>query len=206
VHSENRAAGQGRRSFIEQARRAQIVRGAIETIAELGYGQASFARIAKRAGVSPALISYHFAGKDELIRQIVADVTEEMRAEVSEHAAAATCYADALRLVIEGQVRYFAGHQTDALALHAISRAAEPGPREAFWIGRSRSLAEIEELLRAGQRAGEFRDFLPRVAAASIMASLEAVPAELRAQPGVDVGRYAGELATLYERATRRTS
>jgi AcrR family transcriptional regulator len=39
------------RSFTAQARRAQIVRAAIETIAELGYGQASFARIAERAGL-----------------------------------------------------------------------------------------------------------------------------------------------------------
>ena len=34
------------------ARRAQIVTAAIDTIAELGYGNASLARIAKRAGIS----------------------------------------------------------------------------------------------------------------------------------------------------------
>ncbi len=41
-------------------RRAQIV-----VLGEHGYGQTSFARIAKEAGLSGTrLISYHFAGKD----------------------------------------------------------------------------------------------------------------------------------------------
>ena len=35
-----------RPSFIERARRAQIVHAAIETIAEVGYAHATFARIA----------------------------------------------------------------------------------------------------------------------------------------------------------------
>src|SRR6202453_4771003 len=47
------------RTFIETARRAQIVAAAIDTIAELGYAQASFARIADRVGISRGLISYH---------------------------------------------------------------------------------------------------------------------------------------------------
>ena len=40
---------------------------AIEVLAELGYAQTSFARIAERAGISKSVISYHFAGKDELL-------------------------------------------------------------------------------------------------------------------------------------------
>jgi Bacterial regulatory proteins, tetR family len=46
------------RTFIEAARRNQIVAAAIDTIAEVGYARASFARIAARAGISPGLISY----------------------------------------------------------------------------------------------------------------------------------------------------
>jgi AcrR family transcriptional regulator len=56
------------------ARRAQIIAVAVDTIAELGYGQASLARIAERAGTSKGVICYHFAGKDELVRDLVADV------------------------------------------------------------------------------------------------------------------------------------
>jgi AcrR family transcriptional regulator len=40
------------RTVTETARRAQIVRAAIDTIAQLGYRNASFAQIARRAGLS----------------------------------------------------------------------------------------------------------------------------------------------------------
>ena len=42
-------------SFIEKARRTQIVECAIETIAEVGYAQASLGQIAKRAQISKGL-------------------------------------------------------------------------------------------------------------------------------------------------------
>jgi TetR/AcrR family fatty acid metabolism transcriptional regulator len=100
-----------RRTFTENARRRQIVDAAIDTIAELGYGQASLARIATRIGISKGVISYHFAGKDDLIKQIVIDVVEAGRAYIlprvfaestgpavagasSPHAARVACDAD----------------------------------------------------------------------------------------------------------------
>ncbi len=51
------AAGGEERTFIETARRAQIVVAAIDTIAEFGYAGASFAHIAERLGISRGLIS-----------------------------------------------------------------------------------------------------------------------------------------------------
>jgi AcrR family transcriptional regulator len=57
-----------RLTITERARRAQIVTAAIGTIAELDYAGASFKQIAARAGLSSTgLISYHFAGKQELV-------------------------------------------------------------------------------------------------------------------------------------------
>jgi TetR/AcrR family fatty acid metabolism transcriptional regulator len=44
--------GAAPRTFTESARRAQIVQAAIETIAEVGYARASYARIAEHAGLS----------------------------------------------------------------------------------------------------------------------------------------------------------
>ena len=66
---------------------------AIDAIAELGYSNASMAEIAKRAGVSKGVISYHFAGKRELIEQVVNTVVEKASAVMlpriyAEHSAA----------------------------------------------------------------------------------------------------------------------
>src|ERR1700678_4434230 len=74
MRSNYQTADQGRQSFIEAARRAQIIECAIDAIAELGFAQASLAQIAKRAGVSTGVISYYFAGKDDLIRAVAAHV------------------------------------------------------------------------------------------------------------------------------------
>ena len=59
------------RSFVNSARRAQIVAAAIDTVAEVGCADASLARLAVRLGVSKGVISYRFAGKDDLIEQII---------------------------------------------------------------------------------------------------------------------------------------
>jgi len=68
--------GQDARSFVETARRQQIVECAIDAIAEVGYGRASLAEVARRAGVSKSLLLYHFAGKDELVDEVVRAVYE----------------------------------------------------------------------------------------------------------------------------------
>ena len=69
--------------------------GAIDTIAEVGYAGASFARIAERLGISRGLISYHFAGKDDLIKQVVHEVVQQgmayMRPRILAHQPARPC-------------------------------------------------------------------------------------------------------------------
>ena len=76
-------AGQ-RRTFTEQGRRPRSTAAATATIAEAGYRGASFAQIARRAGLSSTgLISYHFAGRDELIAEVAAKVIGDISAFMS---------------------------------------------------------------------------------------------------------------------------
>lgn len=189
--------GDQTRSFIEQARRAQIVRAAVETIAELGFARSSFVRIAGRAGISPGLISYHFAGKDELIAEVVAHVTGAMTAAIEERTAGTETYTDALRALITGIVHYSAEHRTEMYALREI--AANGGP-----LDRDNDIAELAGMLRAGQEAGEFRDFTPHLMAVTLNAALEAAPRELYSHRETDAGTYAEELAETFVLAVCR--
>ena len=60
------------RTFIETARRAQIAAAAIDTIAEVGLcGGVPRSHRLSASGISRGLIGYHFAGKDDLIKQVV---------------------------------------------------------------------------------------------------------------------------------------
>ena len=73
MRAKNSTRKQNGRTFIETTRRAQIVDAAIDVLAEHGYPDASFAKIAKRAGLSSTgMISYYLAGKDDLIREVIA--------------------------------------------------------------------------------------------------------------------------------------
>ncbi|MEQ6854825.1 TetR family transcriptional regulator [Lysinibacillus capsici] len=47
-------------TFIQEARKQQIIEATIATLDDIGYVKASLAQIAKRASISTALISYHF--------------------------------------------------------------------------------------------------------------------------------------------------
>ena len=71
MRTKNTPGGQKPATFIEAARRAQIIECAIETIATLGYVRASLAQIAKCAGISKSVITYYFHSKDELIEEVV---------------------------------------------------------------------------------------------------------------------------------------
>ncbi len=54
------------RTFIEQARRHQILDAALELFAQKGYNQTSLSDIAGKLDISKGVISYHFEGKAEL--------------------------------------------------------------------------------------------------------------------------------------------
>jgi AcrR family transcriptional regulator len=199
MRPNDRSIDQKDRSFIETARRGQIVEAAIDTLAELGYAKASFARIAQRARISPGLISYHFRNKQELMEQVVAEVNADMERAIEERAEGAEGHVAVLRAVIEGFVHYCAERPARLVAVGQIEHAEGWGAQE-----REQSIGDFEQLLRSGQDDGEFRTFSSRLMAATILAALEAVPTELHARPDTDVRTYADELATAFELAVRK--
>lgn len=199
---ENERADQGKRSFIEEARRAQIVQAAIETIAEIGYAKASFVQIAKRAEVSPGLITYHFARREELIKQVMITVHASMDADLTGRIDGAQSYAIALRSLIEGYVHYCAEHPKELIAISRIAANATEA-REWSEQQQAATLTEMQDMFCEGQQHGEFRDFVPRVMALALMASLETAPGELFGHPETDVDTYARELATIFVQAVK---
>lgn len=192
------------RSVTATARRAQIVAATIEVIAEVGYGQTSFGRIAERAGLSSSrLISYHFAGKDELIAVVVQDVFGAIGQYMTERVGAATGAAQMLRAYIEGTVEFTSTHRSQMKALLEIVLNGglhyDAGTDQAV-------VGPLEAILRRGQADGEFRDFDPRVMATAVQRAVEGLPFLLAASPDLDCAAYARELVTLFELGTRRSA
>jgi AcrR family transcriptional regulator len=194
-------AAEERRSFIEAARRAQIVRAAVETIAAEGYAKASFVRIAARAGISPGLITYHFKAKDQLIRAVVEHVDANLDAAMSEGPEPAT-YAEALERILTGYVRHCAQRPNEMTALHQILAGASSASLRHLAEERDRAgTAELVEFLTEAQRNGEFRPFDAGVFAAAMLSVMQSVPARLRERPDVDPERYGREVTELFVHA-----
>jgi AcrR family transcriptional regulator len=208
MRSNSQPNDQGRQSFIEAARRAQIIECAIDAIAELGFAQASLAQIAKRAGISTGVISYYFAGKDDLIRAVAAHVYAVGEAHIDPMVSRQSGLRIALRSFIEASVDFIAVKPRYPIAIMNIIRAgrAESGkPRFDPAVGEARRLG-FNNILLLGQERGEFRRFDVNVMTATIIESLDVIPQQLVENAGLDLKAYAAELVTLFDLATRNPS
>jgi AcrR family transcriptional regulator len=207
MRSNPGSSGQRERTFTEAGRRAQIVTAAIDTIAEIGYGQASLARIAERGGTSKGVITYHFAGKDELIQEIVAEVLAKGEAYMVPRILAESSGVGMLRAYIESNLGFMREHRNHLVGFLEIFLNArrEDGSPLVDQRTLEHQATSLELLLAHFQAAGDFRaDFDPQVMAAAIRGAIDQVPLRLARDPDLDLDRYARELAALFDRATSR--
>ncbi|MBC2931506.1 TetR/AcrR family transcriptional regulator [Nocardioides sp. zg-1228] len=187
------------RSVTSEARRAQVLEATIAVVAEEGFARASFARIAERAGLSSTrLISYHFAGKDELVAALVEHVVAGIGAYVGPLVMRQDTARGRLRAYIEGVVGYADTHRAPMAALLQVVMSGAWGQGAA---GPS-DVSHLEQILREGQERGELRGFDPLVVASTVQRAVEAVPFQLQADPDLDCTAYAAELVELFDRAT----
>lgn len=179
---------------------------AIDTIADLGYAKASFARIAERAGLSSTrLISYHFAEKDDLIQEVLSTVVGRFTAHVGPRVDVETTPSAKLRMALEANVDFVQSHGRDVVTLQEIQRNYRTADGRPVMAQRAEEdLKVIEEWLRQGQRQGEFRRFNTQAMALFILSLRNGVIQRYHVKPDLDLDTIARELTTLVDLATRR--
>jgi AcrR family transcriptional regulator len=198
------AADEPQRTFIESARRAQIAAAAIDTIAEVGYAAASFARIAERLGISRGLISYHFAGKDDLMKEVVHEAAEQAIAYIRPRVLAESTGPAMLRAYIESNLAFMRDHRNNVIAMIEISRSAEGRRIHSGDTAVLNAVGALEHVLSGLQTAGQFRpDFNPHVMAIAIRAAIEAASPRMAVDPVFDIDNYLCEIITIFDLATR---
>ncbi|YCK38505.1 TetR/AcrR family transcriptional regulator [Actinomadura sp. ATCC 39365] len=193
----------GERTFVEENRRAQIIDCAVEALATLGYQQASMAKIAKLAGITPGLIAYYFGSKDELIEAVVRHAVKLATDLMVPRILAQTTATDGLRVYFETNLEFMRVHRKPLLALVEIITHDHDGP---YAGQQGTAIDDIEKLLAWGQQTGEFRQFELRPMAIAIRGAIDAVPSYVLKDPDYDLSALAAELATIFTLATRRTS
>jgi AcrR family transcriptional regulator len=199
--------GQRAPTFTGAARRAQIIAAAIETIAAVGYGQASLARIAERIGTSKGVIIYHFDSKEELEQAVIADVLARAVAYMQPRVSAESTGRGVLRAAIVSNLAFMGENRSAMIAFFEIAvhtRGVRGRADPAVASVLQQGVSAWAELLSSFQEKGEFRrDFDPAVMAAAVRAAVDSVPPRMAADPDFDVEHFGHELAELFDAATR---
>lgn len=203
----NSSKQESQRTFTEMARRAQIVDAAIEVIADQGYANASFAKIAKQAGLSSTgMISYHFRGKGDLIREVVTRIMGVSAQFIGAKLDTESGYRGRMLAFFAANLALVDEYPKHLRALSNI--AANAGTDDPHLFGLLDQLGSVSavqaDILRAGQRDGVFREFDPVVMVMAIRGSLDAAIARKATDPNFDAAATARELADLFDRATRK--
>ena len=170
-------AGQRKPSFIEEARRRQIVETAIQTIATQGYSQASLSEIAKKAGISKGVISYHFRGKEELIEEILRSLQKKPAEFVKERVASAGTALEKLAAYVAANFEFMKAHRVGYVALVALwgqrYGAFEESSLNAEAYEPSRHY--LAHILEEGRKTGEMRPLPVRTTASLVQAAIDGV-------------------------------
>jgi TetR/AcrR family transcriptional regulator, fatty acid metabolism regulator protein len=203
-----RAGASGAVTFTQRKRRDQLVECAIGAIAEAGYPRASVAEVARRAGVSKGVVTYHFPAKNDLIQAVIADVIAEMAQYLEPRLLAADPMAHPERFIaayLTTWTGYIQTHGREVLALASIYNAFrdETGrPNPAFDV-RASEIAAVAQVLRHGQETGRLGRFDPRTMAAVMKAALDDLLTQYAGNPELDLDAYGAELVAIFEAATR---
>ncbi len=157
----NMSARPGATSGTADQRREQMLRAALEVIAERGFADTRIADVAELAGASPALVIYYFKTKDQLLADAIRYSEDSW-------------YADGQRRM--AAIPTAAGKLEEIVAMSFLPEAdTEPAGSWLLWLdfwalsarhpevagvrqkSDERWRETINSLVLAGQDAGEFR-------------------------------------------------
>ena len=199
-----------KQSFIAEARRAQIVEAAIKTLDEIGYVQASLAQIAKRAGISTALISYHFTDKDDLMNHVLMNLLEKSTSYVLERVHQHNEPHEQLSAFIVASLAYQGTHHAhNSALLEIIFNARTPDKIPYYKLsdeGEEPLLQELQQILQDGQEQGVFGAFNRDVMSSLIQGAIGEYMLSTAVTKKVDLETYSRELVKIVHQALKGVS
>lgn len=194
-------------TFTERGRRAQILRGAIDTIVELGWAQSSLVRIGERIGASKGAILHYFRDKDALVGALVLEVHSRVAEAVAHAVAAEDTAAGRIRAYIRANVDFIADNPRDIAAIVELGAAYRSPDRRRLaeiiasadrWPAELAAL-DLTALLAREQRDAELADVDTDAVAMIIRGAIDSA-AERRARDAdFDPRPYGRELADMVE-------
>jgi AcrR family transcriptional regulator len=165
------------RRKLSDARRRQILKAAVQVIAEKGLCDTGIKDVADQAGTSPALVIYYFGTKDALLAEALAFAEDRFYAQTADAVAGMASARD--RLVELVRCSCSVGEAEDdfdewVLWLDLWARAAhKPDVAKDRQTMDRRWRTTIGEIVRQGQAAGEFAPVDPAAFALRLAALID---------------------------------
>lgn len=190
---------------IQQKRRAEIVDATITALADVGYVAATFAEIARRAGISKSVVAYHFGDKETLVDAVVNAIYDKGFEVVRPAIDAETTAQGQVEAFIRRSIWFYRNYYSHVVALSRLRLhlSTTGNPNDIAVSRLHRELLDVATIFRDGQAKGEFRDFDAAIMARTLRQALDGVIIELTYHPDADVGHYADELVILFAQATK---
>jgi AcrR family transcriptional regulator len=195
-------------TFIEEARRKQIIDAALQTIAEYGYTQTSFAEIAKSLGITKGLIAYHFNGKHDLITSAIHTILNRQGAYIKEHVDAQENAGDKLLAYIESSFEYIEQNRPHFVALVDLwGSFTSPEEKQAFSESAYNPCrAHLKKIFRVGQDQREFAKFDEQVMASVIQGAIDGVMLQWVFDPkAVNLQEASRELSEMFVKRVKKS-
>ncbi|MGE6514224.1 TetR family transcriptional regulator [Lysinibacillus sphaericus] len=150
-----------KKSFIQEARKQQLIEATIMTLDDIGYVKASLAQIANRASISTALISYHFADRQDLIDGTLQALLEQSATYILTKTFESNEPITQLARFIEASIAYQATHPKHNVALLEIVFNPRTENGVPYYKlpddGDDPLLAALCSVLEAGKIQGDFK-------------------------------------------------
>ncbi len=175
-------------------RREQMLRAALDVIADRGYADTRIADVAERTGISPALVIYYFKTKDQLLAEAIRYAEDGWYVEGQRRMSALPTSAARIEEIVAMTCLPEAdteSHDSWVLWLDFWALAAR-SPQVASLRQKAdeRWRELIVSLVRSGQEAGEFRPVDPDDFAILLSALLDGMAIQIAlADPAVDPAR-----------------
>ena len=158
----------------DDEKRTELIEAAARVFSRLGYAQASLNDVAEELGVNRATLYYYVESKADLLAQVIEAPLQKMMREIRAAADAETTAIGKLRAIVAAHIRGLATSYTGLDLLFAqkdIHRFGEQGQivfKEGVYYA-----AYIDEIIKAGQKAGEIRpDINPHMATLALTGML----------------------------------
>lgn len=175
-------------TFIEEARRKQILEIAIQEIEERGYRNTTIQDIARKANISKGVIYYHFNTREELLSEIWSVLLEELFEYRKKRVERQKTAQEMLQAYVNANFEFIKVNFNKFIALFSMGIDLNPSDNRTFpWSMdiNKRCFGYLSGILELGQQNKEFGPFPVARVAPIIQGALDGLILQWVATPNL---------------------